>query len=344
MSSVRWCLALICVAALEFAASAGPGANAMAARSLDSATVAVTLRPPSPAIHACLPNALAQATIEQGPAFDTLTIQADGLPPFSGFDLFATALPHAPYGPSWLLSQLQADGQGRANTRVQAILFDAFRVADADGSGAQAPTTHLVLFFDRASDADHCFQSYAAPTTRFTNGRQAGPAVLASIDYADNAGPLSGRPFPQPGLGISTPGGGHRAQGAPVIFTSSCNDPAGWTAIRFIDFRLTKDGKTAFWARLDRQAGRMYLRDSASGAWQGGDKPGSAVILTSPTAQLQLAGSSVIGTVGTTGKVVWQVSFSKSAVGQTFQQSVQVTDMRNQTRGWNPSGTWTVDH
>jgi hypothetical protein len=87
----------------------------------------------------------------------------------------------------------------------------------------------------------------------------------------------------------------------------------------------------------------MYMYDSLSGRWIGGGQPGSAGVLTTQVAQLRLAGSKVIGSAGTTGKVVWDLTFSKAAAGQTFQQGVQVTDMRNQTRGWNVGGTWTVD-
>ncbi len=341
MTSVRLRLAALCVAALGLAAPAGVGVNGAVARAANLPAATFNLSPASPEIQACLPGAMARATVEQGATNDTLTIHAEGLPPFSGFDLFAAARPHAPYGPSWLLSQPQSDGRGRLDVQVNAILFGAFRVVD--GSLTPTPTTHLVLFFDRASDADRCFRYASSPTTSFTDGRRAGPAALASIGYSDNAGPLSGRPFPRPGLGISTPGGGHRAQGTPVVFTSSCDDPAGWTAIRFVDFRFTENGRTAFWARLDRPAGLMYVYDPGSGKWLGGARPGSAGMPGSASAQLRLVDSRVVGTPGTTGKVIWNVAFAKSAGRRTFQQSVQVTDMRNQTRGWNPTGTWTVD-
>jgi hypothetical protein len=129
-----------------------------------------------------------------------------------------------------------------------------------------------------------------------------------------------------------------------VTFTVACSDPAGWTAIRFVDLRLTDSstGAVAFWARLDRPAKRMYVYDPASRRWAGGLQPGSAGTLTAPLAQIMLQSSRVLGTTGPTGRVLWTLKFSAQAAGHTFQQSVRVIDLRNQTRGWNRSGTWGV--
>jgi hypothetical protein len=174
------------------------------------------------------------------------------------------------------------------------------------------------------------------------NGNVAGPAALTS---AGASNPLQAVPFALPGVGISTPSKGLSHPATPVTFTIACSDPQGWTAIRFVDFRLTSPstGAVAFWARLDRPAKRMYIYDPASRRWAGGMQPGSNGTLSAPLAQLILTSSRVLGTTGPTGRVLWTLRFSPQAAGQNFLQSVRVTDLRSQTRGWNRSGIWTVD-
>jgi hypothetical protein len=223
-------------------------------------------------------------------------------------------------------------------------LLGAYALVDA-GYGASTPAQagHLVLFFDDAEDAAQCSADAGAPTTRLQSGRIVGPAVLATLDHPGHAGPLAAAPFPPPGRGISTPSGRRSFSRTPITFTTACNDPEGWSMIRFIDFRFSRDGAAVFWARLDRPAKRMYLYNFATKGWIGGLQPGTKGTLGTSVARLNLGASQVVGTTGAVGRVLWTFKFSAQAAGATYQQSVRVTDMRNQTQGWTSSGTWGVD-
>jgi hypothetical protein len=297
-----------------------------------------SLLPASAAMAACMPGATAQVTVVPGSQGDTLTLHADHLPAFSGFELFVTALPHPPYGPAWPISALHADDQGNAETTVQAQVLGLSSLAlPGAATPVTTPAGHLVLFFQDLGDAGACG---TAPGAGF--GQASGPAALATTSFADAAGPLLRPPFALPGLGISRPSGGHGLTSQVITFTSTCTDPNGWTAIRFVDFRFTAAGHDAFWVRLDRPAKRMYVYDTASARWQGPGTPGSGQVLRTRNGALFLRASAVLGSAGTTGRVVWSISFAPSTRGQTLQQNVRVTDLRYQTRGWNPSGTWII--
>jgi hypothetical protein len=302
-----------------------------------NAVVTVNLWPASAAMAACLPDARAQATIVPGPANDLLTFHATGLPPFTGFYLFATGAAQPPYGLTWPLSVAQADAQGVMVMSAQALLLGTYAL-----SGTTSVASHLALFFANPEDATPCIGAGTAGTVPLPNGNLAGPAALIS---AGTSNPLRALPYAPPGLGISTPSMGRSSPLSPVTFTVACSDPQGWVAIRFIDFRLTSrdTGAVVFWARLDRPAKRMYLYDPVSRRWVGGMQPGSATTLSTPLVQLALQSSKVLGTTGSRGRVLWTLAFSPQAAGQVFQQSVRVIDLRSQTRGWNGSGAWAID-
>lgn len=335
MNHPRWLLASV-LALLVAAIPAGVSARPAPAGAGRIRTFA--LGPASPAIAACLPGARATVSVVPNAQNETLTLHASGLPAFAGFDLYLTALPHPPFGIAWPLGLLHADVQGAADLQVQTALLQASAIG-----GSPNPATHLVLFFDDPRDADPCFGAGGAQTTPYNTNHQGGPAALASVGYADAAGPLQAPALGRPGLGFNIPAAGHSSPGRAVTFTSTCSHPDGWTAIRFIDFRLTQGRVARFWARLDRLAKRIYLYDPATRRWAGGYAPGSKAILSTPLTQLIVTDSVVIGSAGTTGKVVWSVAFSTAASGQTFQQDVRVTDLRNQSSGWNPTGSWKVD-
>jgi hypothetical protein len=329
----------IAVAVVVVAAGALPTRAAPLVAQTPSTTAAVTVNlwPASPAMAACFSDAHAQATIVPNPANDTLTFHATGLPPFAGFYLFATSAAQPPYGLTWPLSAVQADAQGTVATSAQALLLGTYAI-----SGTTSMVNHLVLFFANAEDAAQCTGAGSTQTTSLANGDRIGPAALIS---ASTSNPLRTLPYMPPGLGISDPSMGRSSVATPVTFTVACSDPQGWVAIRFIDFRLTSPGTGAvvFWARLDRPAKRMYLYDPASRRWTGGMQPGSDRMLSTPLVQLVLQSSKVLGTTGSTGRLLLTLQFSPRAAGQIFAQSVRVTDLRSQTRGWNSSGTWTID-
>ena len=299
-------------------------------------TVTFAMRPASAAIAACLPGAQASGTIVPDADNDTLALHAAGLPPFAAFDLYLTARPRPPYGVAWPLTLLHADAQGVANVEVQASLLQA---AAVDGTPATA--THLVLFFDNPDDAAGCFGGGAPPITPYNANQDAGPAALATTGYPDAAGPLHVAALPPPGRGFNSPDRGpqqtgrarplhhlvqrpRRVEGHPLhrlpaypARPRAVHRPPGSAAQTPVRLR-------SFHTALDRRP--------AAG------QPGT---LTTPLTQMVMTESTVAGS-GTAGKVVWGLAFTQAAHGQSFQQSVRVTDLRNQTSGWNPTGTWTV--
>lgn len=334
--NVRW-IAPSLAGVLLLGAGAIPAYNAAAARMRAAPRLtAFSLAPASTAIAACLPHLQARATVVPGPQNDTLSLRAAGLPAFAALDLYITELPHAPFGLAWPLSMLQADAQGIASVQVQTTVLQASGLA-----GTPRTAAHLAIFFDDPNDADPCFGGAGAPVTAFNAAHHAGPAVLATTGFPDAAGPLRAPAFALPGVGISTPSLARVAVARSIAMTNTCNDPDGWKAIRYVDFRLSQPGRVVLWARLDRPAQRMYLYDPATGHWLGG-RVGSDATLTTAAAQLSLRDSRILGTPGTTGAVRWSLSFTASVAGQTLDQSVRVTDMRAQSRGWHTSGTVSI--
>ena len=334
--NVRWnVLSLAGILLLGAGVVPAHEAGAMRAHATPQPTT-FALAPASADIAACLPHLQAQATVVPGPQNDTLTIQAAGLPAFAAFDLYLTALPHAPFGLAWPLSMLQADAQGIATAQVQTTLLQAWGLA-----GTPRAATHLALFFDDPHDADMCFGSAGAPVTAFNAAHHAGPAVLATTGFPDAAGPLRAPALALPGFGISTPSLARVAVAQTIAMTNTCNDPDGWQSIRYVDFRLSQAGTVVLWARLDRPGQRMYLYDPATRRWMGG-RPGSDATLATASAQLSLRDSRILGTPGTTGAVRWSLSFTTAVAGRTLDQSVRVSDLRAQSRGWRTSGTLSI--
>lgn len=257
--------------------------------------------------------------------------------PLTGYDLMLTESAVAPYGEAWPLSVAQADAQGTIVTQAQALLLRSDTAASAPAS----PARYFVLFFDDPQDALNCPGAVAIPTR--VAGRLVGPAVLVTGARAGAATPLQQLAYQLPDYGISTPGGGRSHTNQPITFTISCSDPEGWAAIRFIDFRLSEHGTAVLMVRLDCPAKRLYVFDLAHARWVGGSQPGSAGSLATTDAGIVLPTSTVLGSTGTTGRLLLTLSFTSSASGHAFEQSVRVIDLRNQTRGWKDSGAWSVN-
>ena len=168
----------------------GAGAHARAAQ-----TFSFQLKPSSPAISACLPNASGRVTITTGRLNDIMKVTVSGMPAHSGFDLFVIQQPTAPFGVSWYQSDVQAGATGRGSATVQGI-FDAetFSVS-LGGTTTFAPTHqfHLGLWFDNPQTPFNlgCEPGATSPIVTPFNGEQhAGIQVLNTAQFKVK-GPLS---------------------------------------------------------------------------------------------------------------------------------------------------------
>src|SRR5690242_8077760 len=88
----------------------------------------------------CLPNATATVRVVARGQNESMTINAAGLPPNTGFDLFITQVPNGPFGVSWYQSDLQSRSDGTASvTVIGRFNIETFAVAP---NTTGAPTPH----------------------------------------------------------------------------------------------------------------------------------------------------------------------------------------------------------
>lgn len=153
---------------------------------------------PSPNISGCLPHASATVTIKKNSLNDKMTINATGLAPNTGYDLFVIELPNKPFGVAWYQSDLQADQYGSGSVTVQGIFnVETFSVSLGDNGGITFPPTHqyhLGLWFNDPQVPFNlgCEPGQPQPVITPFNGEQhAGVQVLNTSNFPDNAGPLS---------------------------------------------------------------------------------------------------------------------------------------------------------
>jgi hypothetical protein len=153
---------------------------------------------PSPGIAACLPNAKANVTITPNSLNDVMTVNASGLAPNTGYDLFVIELPNKPFGISWYQTDLQTDAYGSGSVTVQGIFNkETFSVSPANSPTVSfAPTHqyHLGLWFNDPNVPFNlgCEPGATSPIVTPFNGEQhAGIQALNTSNYPDSAGPLS---------------------------------------------------------------------------------------------------------------------------------------------------------
>jgi hypothetical protein len=154
----------------------------------------------------CVPHGQASVTITTQGGVEVMTVHATGLPANSGFDLFVTQVPDAPFGVSWYQGDLEtnasgvADGtfEGRFSVETFAVapgtapapVVHTSPIADASSNPAFAPVHmyHLGLWFD--SSATAAAAGCANVVTPFNGTHTAGPQVLSTRQFAQLSGPL----------------------------------------------------------------------------------------------------------------------------------------------------------
>ena len=152
----------------------------------------------------CLATAAATVRVVSHNQNETMTLNASGLPPNTGFDLFITQLPNAPFGVSWYQSDLQSRGDGTASvTVIGRFNIETFAVApgvgaapqehpgtDASSNPAFAPvhTFHVGFWFNSPNDAVKA--GCPATVTPFNGEHTAGVQAMSTRNFPDLQGPL----------------------------------------------------------------------------------------------------------------------------------------------------------
>ena len=157
----------------------------------------------------CLPNAIGHVRVDQRDQNERMTVDVEGLPPNTAFDLFVIQLPDAPFGVAWYQSDLQtqADGQGHVTVqgRFNRETFSLSQGGPTNGSDPSQNVTgpavkdtnvvfrptsqfHLGLWFNDAQDAAnaHCNPN----VTPFNGEQHAGTQILSTRNFPADHGPL----------------------------------------------------------------------------------------------------------------------------------------------------------
>ena len=154
----------------------------------------------------CLPNAAGHVKINSIGPVEIMTVELEGLPPRTAFDVFVIQVPNAPFGLSWYQGDMETDAFGRAHQRFMGR-FNTETFVVGPGS-APAPvvhsgpfpdaslnpptnpvhTFHLGIWFNSSGDAKANFCPDAV--TPFNGEHNAGIQVLNTGNFADEQGPL----------------------------------------------------------------------------------------------------------------------------------------------------------
>jgi hypothetical protein len=180
--------------------------NAEAAKQM----ITFPMVPSSDAIKNCLPDATATVTIKGAKNNQIMKVEAEGLAPNTGYDLFVIQVPHAKFGIAWYQSELETNKKGKGAATVQGIFsIETFSISQAtlttngrEGTPQTGATFgavnqyHLGLWFDDPQvPFDLGCEPGAMPAVTPFNGVQhAGIQVLNTSNFDDNDGPL--RHFP----------------------------------------------------------------------------------------------------------------------------------------------------
>ncbi|HLH63601.1 MAG TPA: hypothetical protein VKV20_18105 [Ktedonobacteraceae bacterium] len=153
---------------------------------------------PSPNISGCLPHASATVTIKKNSLNFKMTVNATGLAPHTGYDLFVIELPNKPFGVAWYQTDLEANQYGSGSATVQGVFsVETFSISLGDNNNIVFPATHqyhLGLWFNDPQVPFNlgCEPGQTQPVVTPFNGEQhAGIQVLNTSNFPDNAGPLS---------------------------------------------------------------------------------------------------------------------------------------------------------
>jgi len=154
----------------------------------------------------CAPKATASVHVDTSPGFaEKLVITVKGFKPGTPLVLFALQVPNAPFGVGWYEGDIAIGHKGSVKeTFINRFNVETFALAvgtqvaapqthpdDAEKNKVFNPvhTYHLGVWFDSvdAAKANGC----PAVSTFFNGDHTAGPQVLNTGNFPDQAGPLS---------------------------------------------------------------------------------------------------------------------------------------------------------
>src|SRR5216683_6980057 len=93
----------------------------------------------------CLPYASGEVHIHSIGPVEVMTVDINGMPPKSDFDLFVLQLPTAPFGVSWYQADIHTNQDGHGHVRVIGkFSIETFAVAPGVGSAPVTFPSHPV--------------------------------------------------------------------------------------------------------------------------------------------------------------------------------------------------------
>jgi hypothetical protein len=156
-----------------------------------------------PSSATCLPHAKARVTVALRDGFESLHLEAWGLPAKTTFTFFVIQVPRFPFGMAWYQGDVTTDARGLAvgdfagrfsveNFMVAVGAAPAPKLHPADGNVNPASPPihmyHLGMWFDSAADAPKA--GCPGTVTPFNDDHTAGVQVLNTSNFGDKVGPL----------------------------------------------------------------------------------------------------------------------------------------------------------
>jgi hypothetical protein len=147
----------------------------------------------------------AHVTLQRGDLNDVLILHAEHLKPNIAFDLFTIQNSNLladgsldpnfkNFGLAWYQSDVQADGNGKADVMIKTILLDQIFGFDPGVGLGPTNTFNVGFWFNDPNDAAPCGFDPNKPTP-FNGEHKAGPAAMISLpDATTNLGPLCTNP------------------------------------------------------------------------------------------------------------------------------------------------------
>ncbi len=153
-----------------------------------------------------LAGASAEVRVRSEGSVEVMEVSMQGMPPRSGFNLFVTQVPNAPFGLAWYQGDLQTNDQGRAHQMfvgrfseesfivapgsvpAPQLHHNAFPDAQLNPSSGPVHTFHVGVWFDSPADAVRA--GCPGDVTPFSGEHAAGIQLLSSRNFIDAQGPL----------------------------------------------------------------------------------------------------------------------------------------------------------
>jgi hypothetical protein len=132
--------------------------------------------------------------------------------------------------------------------------------------------------------------------------------------------------------------------GEPTRLSLTWTHPVRWRELDNLQVRLADETDVALWLRFDPVSGTLAQVDPATESGGGGALPGSAAVLETDLAALDLEKSTIAGS-GPDGQSVTlalSLTFTPEAHGRVFNVETLVTDLKGASQGFDPVGTVTI--